>query len=320
MPGGRLTEQERQRVASGLAEGLGYAEIARRLGRPTSTISREIARNGGPDGYRADSAQRATRRRARRRKAAPSAELPSAVGGDGRDPEAVRGFVEQFVALMVQTGLPRMAARVFACLVTTDSGALAAAELVQHLRVSPASVSKAIGYLEGLELVRRERDPRRRRERYLIDDDLWLRTWTTDARRHAMWADTAQRGAELFGAATPAGSRLDQMSQFFAQLANDMAGGSITAAAVDDALTVAAALMHARAPLTVDQLATALGWPSDRVTNALHDAEQYPDITDPVSLQHTEAGTYTVTARLDRLSTTQRQALSPSSGSGDPLG
>jgi DNA-binding transcriptional ArsR family regulator len=320
MPGGRLTAQDRQRVASGLAEGLGYAEIARQLDRPTSTISREVARNGGPASYRADRAHEATGRRARRRKSAPSPELPAAAEAYGRDPEAVRGFMEQFVLLMVQTGLPRMAARVFACLVTTDPGALTAAELVQQLRVSPASVSKAIGYLAGLELVRRERDPRRRRERYIIDDDLWLRTWMTDAQRHAMWTGTAQQGAQIFGAVTPAGARLDHMGQFFAQLANDMAGGPISSATADDALTVAAALIHASAPLTVDQLTTALGWPSDRVTSALHDAEQHPDLTDPVALQRTESGMYTITARLDRLSTTQRQALSPSSGSCDPLG
>ncbi|MGS2586459.1 helix-turn-helix domain-containing protein [Streptomyces hebeiensis] len=41
MPGGRLTQQDRRRIAAGLADGLPYAEIARRLDRPTSTISRE---------------------------------------------------------------------------------------------------------------------------------------------------------------------------------------------------------------------------------------------------------------------------------------
>src|SRR5579872_2531176 len=124
MPGGRLTEQDRQRVASGLAERLGYAEIARRLGRPTSTISREVARNGGPGGYRADNAHQATERRARRRGLVPSPDLPAAIAAYGRDPAAIQEFMEQFVMLMVQTGLPRMAARVFACLITADSGDL----------------------------------------------------------------------------------------------------------------------------------------------------------------------------------------------------
>lgn len=72
MPGGRLTQPERQQIALGLADGLAYAEIARRLDRPTSTVTREVMRNGGPAAYRADLAHRATERRAhRRRQAAP---------------------------------------------------------------------------------------------------------------------------------------------------------------------------------------------------------------------------------------------------------
>ncbi len=67
MPGGRLTQQERQQIALGLADSLPYAEIARRLERPTSTITREVMRNGGPAAYRADLAHRATERRAHRR-------------------------------------------------------------------------------------------------------------------------------------------------------------------------------------------------------------------------------------------------------------
>lgn len=78
MPGGRLTQQERQQIALGLADGLAYAEIARRVDRPTSTITREVMRNGGPTAYRADLAHRATERRAhRRRQTAPrAAEAP----------------------------------------------------------------------------------------------------------------------------------------------------------------------------------------------------------------------------------------------------
>src|SRR5690348_4267757 len=100
MPGGRLSHQDRQRIASGLADGCAYAEIARLLGRPTSTISREVARNRGPDGYLADLAQKATGRRARRRRSAPLRDPPPAAGVNGRDPEAVRDFAERFAALI----------------------------------------------------------------------------------------------------------------------------------------------------------------------------------------------------------------------------
>src|SRR5262252_9424899 len=65
MPGGRLTQEDRRRISTWLAEGLSHAEIGRRLSRPTSTITREVNRNRGPAGYQADLAQRATRQRAR---------------------------------------------------------------------------------------------------------------------------------------------------------------------------------------------------------------------------------------------------------------
>ncbi|MFI1400089.1 MarR family transcriptional regulator [Streptomyces sp. NPDC020681] len=310
MPGGRLTHEDRRSIASGLAEGLGYAEIARRLGRPTSTISREVARNGGPMGYRPDHAHQATGRRARRSRPTPQPELPGAAGAYGRDPEAVRGFVEEFATLMAQTGVPRMAARVLTCLFTTDSGSLTAAELAQLLRVSPASVSKAVGYLEDLDLIRRARDPRTRRERYAVDDDVWLRAWSTSAQKNTLWSDAARQGAEIFDSTTPAGARLEHMGLFFARLGDDMASGPITAAAGENVLTVLAALVHAATPLTAAQLATALGWPPDRVTTALHDAVQHPGLTDPVTVSRTEPGTYTVTARPDRLTNAQREALS----------
>ncbi|MFC8126806.1 MarR family transcriptional regulator [Streptomyces sp. NPDC057302] len=266
MPGGRLTHEDRQSIGAGLAEGLKYTEIARSLGRPTSTISREVIRNGGPQAYRVDHAHLATGRRARRRRRIPRSEPATPTDAYGRDPGAVDDFAEQLAALMVRTGVPRMAARVLARLITDDSGSLTAADLVRRLRVSPASVSKAVGYLEGLEVIGRVREPGHRRERYVIDDGVWLRAWTTSAQKHSMWAQTAQRGVDVLDAATPAGSRLAHMSQFFATLSDDMSGGTRT---VDDALTVLAALRHAGTPLTEDHLATALGWPLNRVTDAL---------------------------------------------------
>lgn len=307
MPGSRLTEHDRQRIALWLAEGLGYAEIARRLGRPTSTISREVGRNGQPGRYDASYAHQVTMRHARRSKSTYH-ESPAINDGYGRDQKAVHEFVEQFAMLMAQTGVPRMPARVLTCLLVTDSGARTAAELVQYLQVSPASISKAIGYLEGLDLMRRARDSQGRRERYIIDDHVWLRSWKTSAQAQMMWANAARQGVERLGAATPAGVRLNAMSQFFTQLADDMVGGT-AAVAHDDALTVLAALVHASMPLTVGQLAAALDWPSERVSSALHDVKQHPNITDPIVLQYVTSGAYTIAANPDRLNDTQREAL-----------
>ncbi|MFE9453841.1 helix-turn-helix domain-containing protein [Streptomyces sp. NPDC006739] len=213
MPGGRLTQQERQQIAVGLADGLAYAEIARRLDRPTSTITREVMRNGGPAGYRADLAQRATQQRTHRRKqAAPvgSQALPQAYG---RDAEAVRDYQEALTTVFMTSGLPKMMARVLGCLYTTDTGSLTASELAQRLKVSPASISKAITFLEGLDLVRREQGERRR-ERYVVDDDLWYQSMIRSARANDQFIETARQGVGILGRGTPAANRLENAARF----------------------------------------------------------------------------------------------------------
>jgi DNA-binding transcriptional regulator GbsR (MarR family) len=213
VPGGRLTKQERQQIALGLADDLAYAEIARRLERPTSTITREVMRNGGPTGYRADLAHRATERRAhRRRQTAPRGQGAPAQD-HGRDEEAVREYEETFTTLFMQQGLPKMTSRVLTCLFTTDAGSLTAAELVARLQVSPASVSKAIASLESLGLVRRDRDEGRR-ERYVVDDGIWYQSTIASARGIAQVAETARQGVAVLGRGTPAAARLEKIARF----------------------------------------------------------------------------------------------------------
>ena len=299
MPGGRLTHEDRREIASGLEAGLGYSEIARLLDRPTSTISREIARNGGAHGYRADHAHYATSSRARRRPK-PSSEVAH--------PEStVSEFAERFAAMMVDGGLPRMAARVLAWLYTADSRSLTAPDLVRDLRVSPASISKAVGYLEQVGMVRREPDPRRRLQHYIIAEDVWLQAWKVSARTNQNWAETAAEGAALLGPETPAGERLTHMADFFHRLGEDMSGFSL----IDDALTVLAALLHAGHPLAASQLAAALDWPLDRVMDALGNATKYVEYTGPVVLHQPTPDTYTAIPAPSRLTPAQVAALSP---------
>ncbi|GAB2741212.1 GbsR/MarR family transcriptional regulator [Kitasatospora kifunensis] len=213
MPGGRLTQQDRQKIALGLADGLAYAEIARGLDRPTSTITREVMRNGGPTAYRADLAHRATERRAHRRRPTTPRGQDAPAQGNGRDEEAVREYEETFTTLFMQQGLPKMTSRVLTCILTSDAGSLTAAELVQRLQVSPASVSKAVASLEGLGLIRRERDERRR-ERYVVDDDIWYQSTIASARGVAQVAETARQGVTILGRDTPAGARLENVARF----------------------------------------------------------------------------------------------------------
>ncbi|MGP3919005.1 GbsR/MarR family transcriptional regulator [Nonomuraea sp. 10N515B] len=225
--------------------------------------------------------------------------------------------MEQFATLLVGTGLPRMPARVFVCLLTSDSGGLTSAELVRQLQVGPASVSKAIGYLEAIELVRRTQDCGRR-ERYVIDGDVWLRAFKADTGAHAEVAAAARYGIEIFGAGTPAGTRLGQMAQFFAWISEQMNDSGLTDAVVHDAVTVLAALVYAARPLTVDELATALDWPIQRVADALDAISRRPILSDPLTVEQVGRGAYAITPRPDRLNPAQRDALivSPCSARG----
>ncbi|MFI8537482.1 helix-turn-helix domain-containing protein [Streptomyces aquilus] len=213
MPGGRLTQQERQQIALGLADGLAYAEIARRLERPTSTVTREVMRNGGPASYRADLAHRATERRAHRRKQSAPRGPEAARDAYGRDAEAVREYEETLTTVFIASGTPKMMARVMACLTISDTGSLTAAELVARLQVSPASVSKAISFLDSQGMVRRERDERRR-ERYVVDNDIMYEGMMASARSMAQVAETARQGVGILGSGTQAGTRLENISRF----------------------------------------------------------------------------------------------------------
>jgi DNA-binding transcriptional regulator GbsR (MarR family) len=222
MSTGRLTQQDRRYIAARLAEGTPYAEIARHLDRPTSTISREVNRNGGPRRYRPDQAQQATASRARRRPARTVAPAPEPSAGHGRSPDAVRQLHAELAAMVAHTGLAPMASRVLAELFTDDAGVLTAAELTGRLQVSPASISKAVADLERQGLLRRERDPRQRRDRYVVDDDVWIRSWLASASSNLLLAETARRGARILGVDTPAGARLHTTGDFLEQITHDM--------------------------------------------------------------------------------------------------
>jgi IS30 family transposase len=63
-----LTLAEREEISRGVVCGESLRQIARRLARAPSTLSREIRRNGGPDRYRAAEADKQAWKRARRPK------------------------------------------------------------------------------------------------------------------------------------------------------------------------------------------------------------------------------------------------------------
>src|SRR4051794_40150372 len=87
-PALRLSIEERETISRGLARRLTLTAIAAELGRSVSTVSREVRRNSGPNGYRAARAERlATLRTARPR------------AGKLADDPALRRYVEEKLAL-----------------------------------------------------------------------------------------------------------------------------------------------------------------------------------------------------------------------------
>ena len=139
-----------------------------------------------------------------------------------RDPAAVRDFVEDFAGTLTAAGMPRMPSLVFAALLTADEARLTAEELVNDLAISRAAVSGAIRYLSGLGIVRRERQPGSRRDRYALADDSW---YEMVARREQIldyWISTTRAGIAAVGRNSPAGVRLAESLAFFEFLQTEM--------------------------------------------------------------------------------------------------
>ncbi|MER7676778.1 MarR family transcriptional regulator [Streptomyces sp. NPDC096934] len=141
-----------------------------------------------------------------------------------RDPEAVSRFVEGFAAQLVEAGMQRMPARVFAALLASDSGAMTSAGLGERLRVSPAAVSGAVRYLAQQHMVSRERDPGSRRERYRVHSDQWYEALTSRDAVLKRWEAALREGVDSLGPATPAGRRLAETLAFFEFVDGEIAG------------------------------------------------------------------------------------------------
>ena len=127
-------------------------------------------------------------------------------------------FVEDFAQMLVEGGMPRMPARVFASVLAEDTGRLTAQELAARLQVSPAAISGAVRYLVQARLVLRGRDPGARSDHYrLSEDDHWYESMMQRGQVLERFEQSAARGADALGD-RPAGRRLRETQEFFAFL------------------------------------------------------------------------------------------------------
>ncbi|MEU7137149.1 MarR family transcriptional regulator [Streptomyces sp. NPDC046261] len=131
-----------------------------------------------------------------------------------RDQEAVSRFVERFAGELTDAGMQRMASRVFAALLASDSGAMTSAELAEQLRISPAAISGAVRYLTHVNMIGREREPGSRRDRYRLYSDVWYETLTRRDQLLTRWEGILREGAATLGPGTPAGARVAETAEF----------------------------------------------------------------------------------------------------------
>jgi DNA-binding transcriptional regulator GbsR (MarR family) len=128
------------------------------------------------------------------------------VGKDEMD--QVGSFVERFASTLADAGFPRLAARVFATLLVSQSGRMTAAELAERLHASTGGVSGAVRYLVHLRLIRTERDPGTRRHAYVVDGSWYESTVTGNPFLEKGEADLRE-GIAILGE-SPAADRLHE--------------------------------------------------------------------------------------------------------------
>ena len=134
----------------------------------------------------------------------------------------VRRFVERFALALHDAGIPRMPARVFALLISTNAGRMTASELASGLGVSAAAISGAVRYLVQAGMVIRDRDPGARTDHYRLPGDLWYEVYFQRTPLIEQWEHAAAEGVDILGPDTPAGQRMQETRAFFAFFRDEM--------------------------------------------------------------------------------------------------
>ncbi|HEX6682712.1 MAG TPA: MarR family transcriptional regulator [Candidatus Limnocylindrales bacterium] len=128
---------------------------------------------------------------------------------------AIADFQERFAQIMVESGMPRMASRLFAALLVTDSGKLSAAELAERLGAGAPAISGAAKYLVQVRLVERGREPGNRHDFCRIHEHTWSRFVSQSDPMLARTQAGAAEGVAVLGLDSAAGRRMDETRRFF---------------------------------------------------------------------------------------------------------
>lgn len=137
--------------------------------------------------------------------------------------EQLLQVVERLAMVMAETGLPRMAARVYAYVLAEDADRYTARELSEGLGVSLAAISGAVKYLTRIGMIGRERQPGARADSYTIDDDnLWAGVLGSEVGLIEQWEAAVAHAADVLGDSR-GGRRLKESQLFFTFLKEDLA-------------------------------------------------------------------------------------------------
>lgn len=131
-------------------------------------------------------------------------------------------FVEGFALELHQSGMQRMAARVFAALLVAPEGGHTAKDLGATLEVSAASVSGATAYLTRMGLAVRRRVPGERVDRYDVHGTAWAEAMATETHLLRTLVDLLDTGLAAVPPDSTATNRLGDTRDFFAYMADEM--------------------------------------------------------------------------------------------------
>ena len=133
-----------------------------------------------------------------------------------------RTFVERMGGALTAAGLARLPSRIFAALLADPDGRMTAAEIGADLQVSPASVSGAVRYLDGVGMIRREREPGSRRDVFVVEDDAWRETLLHAERVYAQMIAELDRALSELSEDDPARRRLAVSREFLGFVSEEM--------------------------------------------------------------------------------------------------
>lgn len=128
-------------------------------------------------------------------------------------------YVERFALVLAESGVPRMAARVFAFVLADDADRYTAADLSEGIGVSPAAISGAVRYLTTVGLLAREREPGARSDVYRIyDNDVWGTIFRQRVPLLERYEQAAADGVAMLPKGSAGAQRMKETQDFFRYL------------------------------------------------------------------------------------------------------